>query len=83
MVGNLSGALFVVNTSNPECPSTVENMIKDEVAPPGWMNIRKAANLICTGGRASREGRSSRSDRPGFKAKTPVEGFFASGGHFK
>ena len=33
--GNLSGAFFVVNTSNPECPSTVDNIINDEVVPPG------------------------------------------------
>ena len=31
LVGNLSGALFVVNTSNPECPSSVESIIRDKV----------------------------------------------------
>ena len=46
------------------------------------MKIIKVANLICTGGSASREGGGSRSDHPRFEAKTPVEGFFPSGGHF-
>ena len=45
------------------------------------MRIGKLQNLICTGGSASGEGGSSRSDHPGFEAKTPVEGFIASGGH--
>ena len=31
LAGNLSGALFVVNTSNPECPSTVDNILNDKV----------------------------------------------------
>ena len=45
------------------------------------MRIGKLQNLIFTGGSGSREGGSSRSDHPGFEAKTPVEGFIASGGH--
>ena len=42
MAGNLSGALFVVNTSNPECPSTVDKIINDEVVPQGckWKNFQ-------------------------------------------
>ena len=31
LFGNLSGALYVVNTSNPECPSSIDSVIKDEV----------------------------------------------------
>ena len=45
--------------------------------------MEKLPNLIYTGGSASGEGRSSRSHHPGFEAKTPVEGFFTSGGHFE